>query len=272
MRRTLPLLLLALLMTLPARADEAPRKVNFESIEVTGSVVDANGKSVAGVPVSDAWSYDGAWSTKSETRSGEDGSFKITVRALPAQKERGYRILAADEKRAGSAFMRIDGLRKPVTLTLTPIVAVSATFDTEKEFPAKDGAYVNVFARLPFIYAGTNPSFSTSPEVWVASTRIKDGGFSINLPAGAYFMRFRASEAHKYTRAGLEVPTDSATYAMKPIELVVNPIARAYGKPAPAMAVSYVRNLPEDIEGKGGQVTLADFKGRWVMLEFWGFW
>ena len=42
-------------------------------------------------------------------------------------------------------------------------------------------------------------------------------------------------------------------------------IAQHYGKAPPAWHVT-------DARGVDPEATLADFKGKWVLLEFWGFW
>src|SRR5262249_21966491 len=42
-------------------------------------------------------------------------------------------------------------------------------------------------------------------------------------------------------------------------------LARRYGQPAPALHVTDAKGIRKDI-------TLADFRGKWVLLEFWATW
>ncbi|MCB9894848.1 MAG: hypothetical protein H6839_10385 [Planctomycetes bacterium] len=256
MRRLLLLPVLALIFTVPTRADEEPRKVNFENIDVSGTVTDADGKPAAGVPVADYWTYDGAWKANGDVVSDAEGKFTLSIRTFPDQPARAYRVMAADAGRAAVVLAKVEELKAGVALALKPLVRVSAKLAADKDFPVEDGGYVNFYWK--------------APQTWMASTQIEKGAFSALLPAGSYSYMFRANAAYKYSRGSFDASGEKAE--LPAIELVVNPIARAYGKQAPAINISYVRNLPAELEGKGAQVTLAAFKGRWVLLDFWGFW
>ena len=36
--------------------------------------------------------------------------------------------------------------------------------------------------------------------------------------------------------------------------------------------VACARELPDDLADRGSAITLEDFQGRWLILEFWGYW
>ena len=52
---------------------------------------------------------------------------------------------------------------------------------------------------------------------------------------------------------------------MGTLDLKASPIAKLKGKPAPGWEITAARGVKP-------QVKLADYKGKWVYLEFWGFW
>jgi hypothetical protein len=76
----------------------------------------------------------------------------------------------------------------------------------------------------------------------------------------------------KFARKTFNVEPGKPALELAPIQLELTAIAKMYGNEAAPITISYVRNLPADLEKKGAQVTLADFKGRWVLLEYWGWW
>ena len=256
MRRLLTLIpVLALLLTVTVQAEERP-KVVVEDLQVSGIVLGADGKPAAGVSVSDSWKYDTTWQASGGTKTDADGKFTITVGSIPEQPARSCRIIAANETHAAIIFAKLDDLKSEIKLTLTPLVNVTAALKPTEGFPLTDGSYFSIYWDSPSFYMGY--------------AAFKDGKVSIALPAGTYRYMFRAGRAYRYSRGSFEAKGEATDLGA--IDLVVNPIALHYGKPAPAINISYVRNLPEDLEDKGAQVTLADFKGRWVMVEFWGFW
>ena len=52
---------------------------------------------------------------------------------------------------------------------------------------------------------------------------------------------------------------------LKTLEVPATIIARHVGKAPPPWHVT-------DARGVNKEVQLADFKGKWVLLEFWGYW
>jgi len=69
--------------------------------------------------------------------------------------------------------------------------------------------------------------------------------------------------AHR--RRELTLRADQPELDLKTIDVPATVIARHKGKAPPAWKVTDARGVKKD-------VTLADFKGKWVLVEFWGFW
>lgn len=275
MRTVLTLAVLTLLF-LPAEAQERPA-VKFENVEVSGITLDAQGKPMAGVSVADTWNYDGKWSANGGAKSDAEGKFSLTIRTFPDQPQRSYRIQAgdADSKLGAVTVLKADAL-KDLKFTLQPLVAVKGTLTGAEGFEPEAGGYVNVYWK--------------APPVWLCSTRLTaeraEGPdekatakvvFDLLLPVGEYSTLISAGEAFQYARPAIS--TLAGTAVNLDVPLKVTALAKHYGKKAPAINVDFVRNLPSDIVGKiatrKGEpepITLDTFKGRWVLLEFWGFW
>ncbi|HEX3358134.1 MAG TPA: redoxin domain-containing protein, partial [Tepidisphaeraceae bacterium] len=62
----------------------------------------------------------------------------------------------------------------------------------------------------------------------------------------------------------IAVPSGQSDFEVPPIELTASGLAMLIGEPAPEL---------EGVEAwRGGAVKLADLKGKYVLLDFWGYW
>jgi thiol-disulfide isomerase/thioredoxin len=86
----------------------------------------------------------------------------------------------------------------------------------------------------------------------------------MRLPPGSYQLRgvadYRHADAMKDLRVEPGRPVDLGA-----IDLKLTPIARMAGKEPPAWHVTDARGVPKDVRP-------SDFKGKWLVLEFWGYW
>ncbi len=87
--------------------------------------------------------------------------------------------------------------------------------------------------------------------------------FTFKLPAGRYTLRGEESRHDSDERDVTLTP--GMPVELKAITLQPSPLTRLYGKPAPAWHVT-------DARGTSADVQPADFRGKWVVLEFWGYW
>jgi hypothetical protein len=257
--RSLLLMAPCLLLCVSAIVAQERPAPNFENITVTGVVHGEDGEPRAGVMVSDAWNYTGQWAPRGGATTDDEGRFSITVRTFPAQPQRGYRIQAGDADSTVGALrvLTAEQLREELQLSLQPLGEVKGTLKGVDDFEPADGGTVNAFVR--------------EPRLFVGSARVQSGAFSLKFPAGDYMLSIRAGHAFRPLNMAATVAAGE-TQDLGELQLELTPVAANYGKPAPALTIEHVRNLPEDLADKGADVTLADFKGRWVVLEFWGFW
>jgi len=98
----------------------------------------------------------------------------------------------------------------------------------------------------------------------VRSTGWKGGRFRLALPPGDYRFLVHGVEI---AQATLEVQVREGAGRLDLGTLPLEPslLAEHYGKPPPDWTVSEARGLDPG-------ATLADFRGRWVVLAFWGYW
>ncbi len=97
----------------------------------------------------------------------------------------------------------------------------------------------------------------------IASWAAKNGKYEFLAPAGRYTLNAYGVEVgSKYV--DVTVPANQSEHAVEPIALPALAFALLKGKPAPEF---------EGVVGwKGQKVKLADLKGKYVLLEFWGYW
>ena len=89
------------------------------------------------------------------------------------------------------------------------------------------------------------------------------GQYEFPLPPGRYFLR-AYGENLNVKRVEINVPAGQSEFQMPPIELTALPLAQLQGQPAPELAGI--------VAWKGQPVRLADLRGKYVLLDFWGYW
>lgn len=263
MYRTALLCVAALaLIVLPVVAQER-RQVRIVEVEVKGTVVDAAGTPVAGILVAEFWVYDGTWKPRGENAATTDkeGRFAASVRTLPDLPTRNHRIQAvdADSTRAAVMFVSRESLGEEVKLVLQPLVSVSAKL-VPPEGVELDGP----------VHVGASLAGERMPLLNMASSAAE--GVSLRLPPGKYAMRVSAGRNFKPVAQEFTVEAGKEKQELSPIQLKLTELAKLAGKEAPDITISHIRNLPADLADKGTEIKLKDFRGRWVMLEFWGWW
>lgn len=233
----------------------APFARGQEQIVMTGKVIDTAGKPVAKADVASFWNSGDAGSAATGTMkpargatTDRDGQFSLKVNVF----KRSTAFLALDAAREQGGLVVVDPKEadKPLTIRLAPLVSVQGKF-TSKELggePFWTNVYMNV---LP-------------GKIRVLGCASKTGEFSFKLPPGTYEFYGYGSEVQRLTRE-LVLSADKPRVDLGTIELEATIVTRQTGKAPPLWHVTDARGVPKDVQ-------LADFKGKWVVLEFWGFW
>ncbi len=218
--------------------------------EFHGVVVDADGKPAADVPVDTYWAVkDGKLAPRAGTRTDAEGRFKIKIRCYA---KRPAPLMAVDKDVARGAAVALD-IENPdveVTLKLVPMVPVRGEI-TSKDLGAPiAGCFVNVsHAKAIIGLVGIDCS----------------GKFSLQLPPGEYRLTLRATDCIAAREKTVTIAADAKELDLGTTDLAPTVLAKLYGKAPPEWSVS-------DARGVDKAVKLADFKGKWVLLEFWGTW
>jgi thiol-disulfide isomerase/thioredoxin len=219
---------------------------------ISGTVVDGKGQPQAGVEIAVGWNCAGKdfqLAPQQKIESDRSGQFtgKVPCGDGPVA------IMAIDKARTRGALRVIapDDLSKPVRLDLGPLVTASALL-VLGDFEKKPGAIkIEVFAQ---------PQKVKILEFDTEATTIK-----LKLPVGSYSLTAGAADA---VAAGTEMDLDADEADFDCGKLKIEPKPGKGGtasKAAPAFKVT-------DAIGVDKNVKLSDYKGKWVVIDFWGYW
>lgn len=257
----------------PARPAARPPAPKFD---IKGKVMLPDGKPAAGAIV--AQQFDLSSGSPKVARGepitvNDDGSFSANI-TVPVD----FPLVAysADGKHAAWVMTNRDGAGKGVDLKLAPVTEVSGSL----HFPAKDGEAdkpspvdsYSVVLGTPVTNAATGRT-STVPVI--AMTIKGTEGFKAGVPAGTYNMTANPARDAK-------LPEGMWVYDLKPnsskvevkageavklgnMRLELSKLASYKGKTFPEWKVSEAKNT-------NGKNQIADYKGKWILVEFWGHW
>jgi thiol-disulfide isomerase/thioredoxin len=221
-------------------------------VKVKGQVVDAKGKPVAGARVATWWFADQSEALKSErpaARCDAEGRFSLEL-----ELDRRDAVLTAVDATGtlgGLAIVSAKAPQNPLRIQLAPLAEVHAHFASENPSLALMETYATVL-----LYSG-------KLQVGVAGGHWRSSKFSMKLPAGRYTLQGGSDDRH--ARDEREITLEPGKRVDLEIKLPLSTIGRLYGKPAPAWHFADARGVPKDVQP-------SSFKGKWVVLEFWGCW
>jgi hypothetical protein len=218
-----------------------------EQPSITGRVLDAAGKPIFEADVATKWAADtGTMQPFNGIKTDKEGKFSLTLQGGIAES-----VLAFDKERKNGGMVVIDvkSRAKPIEIKLGPLVKVHGQFFCKET--NKRPTWTNVYMGSP-------------PHVQVAQCSSTKAEFSFLLPAGAYHFWGYGKDVEKVNK-DLTLTVDKPDLDLKTIDLVATILARHVGKAPPRWHVTDARGVKKDVQ-------LSDFKGKWVLMEFWGFW
>jgi hypothetical protein len=242
MRRVELLTIMALAAVTAARAD---------TVVLSGRVLD-RGRPVAGADVATFWSADdGAMKPFNSARTDAEGRFRLEAELYG--RDQALMAITSDGARGAMAIARANKPGDPLLLEVEPLVEFRGHFTCDEI--GKPPGWTNVYMSL------------VPGRERVVQCTSRESKFALKLPPGKYefygyasFTDFEGVNRQVTLEPGK--PVD-----LRAVDLKQTPIARHYGKEPPQWHVTDARGVPQ-----GKNVTIADFKGKWVILEFWGFW
>jgi hypothetical protein len=218
-----------------------------DEVKVAGRVVDAAGKPVAGAEVTWFWSIqDNKMDAYKGVTTNAEGHFTVAVPFFG--RSQALLALNKDRKTGGLIVLDEKAAAKPVEIKLGPLVHVHGRFSC-KELN-KRPKWTNVY-----LYSDTARFFTCSST---------EASFSFHLPPGTYKFRAYGTDIQD-VKKDITLKADERDLDLKTIDISATILAKHVGKAPPAWHVT-------DARGVKREVHLSDFKGKWVLIEFWGHW
>ena len=231
-------------------------------IKVRGRVVGPDGAPVIGAEVGTSWIFeDGKNSPDGGTKTDADGSFEfetafydrpIALVAMSADRKIGGLVTVAPIKASGEPIKsKLPPTLAPVEIKLGPLIRVHGNLD----FPElnKDTDWILVTMSVG------------SEEILVAEYIASHAAFDLRLPANEYLFEVSGSYELQQVERKLTLKTDQPDLDLATIHLEATPLAKMYGKEPPPLHITDARGISKGIK-------LSDFPGKWVILDFWGYW
>lgn len=220
-------------------------------VKLAGRVVDKDGKPVAGAEVAPIWVVpEGGGKQVGFEAATTDAEGRFAVKVDFYGRDVALMAFDAARTSGGLAVIPPGDSRNPVEIRLGPTVRVHGTFTSEGlgKPPMWTNVYVN--KRPGNIRLIQNPS--------------RKAAFSVILPAGEYQMDAYGADVTGILK-DFSLKPDRADLDLGAVELPATVIAMHKGKEPPPWSVADARGAKKD-------VTLADYRGKWVLVDFWGHW
>ena len=193
---------------------------------------------------------DSGWIFNGVTKTGPDGTVKVKYSDCTEA------LVVRDPVTRTMGVVTVSpatALRGPVNVTLKPerkvIVPARCEELTQARMVGKD-----MFMSYILTADGRRIGFTCESA----------GKLDFLLPAGEYQVQVYGNELMGRKTVKLVVPDDRSEYTAPPVTLPPSGFLALLNKPAPELT---------GVAGwKGEPVKLADLKGQYVLLEFWGYW
>jgi hypothetical protein len=226
-------------------------------VKVKGKVVDAKGAPVEGATVASFWMRSGrgtdgkgvsSFSPVQGVTTDRDGAFAIEIQLYG----RDGALLAMDHSRktGASIIVKAKDPVEPVKITLGPLVRVHGSFSC------------NELGKRP---TWTNVYISLMPgNVRLVMNQSQEAKFDVLVPPGTYRFWGYGTDVADLTKE-ITAKADSLDLDLGTLDMAATIIAKHKGKSPPEWKVTDARGVKKDVK-------LADLRGKWVLMEFWGFW
>ena len=219
--------------------------------KVRGRVIAADGSPVAGADVATFWGFDdGKPRPFGGVKADAEGKFAIEDDFYG----RPGPLMAMNADRTAGGWIAVDPKQVPESaeIKLGPLVRVHGAFSCTELAPKPPG-WTNVYMMT---------EDRAHRLVQCGSDRAT---FDLKLPAGTYrFFGYGSGDLTQVHKV-LELTADKPDVDLGTLDIPASPLGKMYGKPAPALHITDARGIAKDMK-------LTDLKGKWVVLDFWGYW
>ncbi len=231
---------------------QAPAQPQSVTRRIRGVVVDEAGKPVANAVVSRLWHNprDQKLKAYEPVNTAVDGTFAID---LTFYYGRPYALVTLDTDRKRGGLLLVEGTNatEPITIKAGPLIHFHGTYEA-KELGKPVGWTNTILFAMPGRVNFSNFQSDTSR-------------FDFWLPPGTYQIQgYGSSEVAQHKRE-ITLEAGKPDVDLGAIDLAASKIAKLTGKAAPTL-------LSTDARGVRKNAQISDYHGKWVVLEFWGYW
>jgi hypothetical protein len=218
------------------------------TFKVTLHVVDAESKPVSNAAVTLFWTAGSR--TRSDKGAITDAQGRVVLEPDDRNQKRPVLILSADRKLGAVVGVSKADDGKELAATVGPTARVKGKLTCSELSGALRWANTMVTPD------GYNNAF--------AQQMGESAAFDFILPVGKYSLRSYGTDVEG-TNQTVTLTAERTEYDLGTLDLQASALAKLKGKPAPSWNITAAR-------GAQAQSKLSDYKGKWVYLEFWGFW
>ena len=224
--------------------------------QVRGHVFDAAGSPVHGAVIGSSaklvWEPStGNVEPEPELTTDAQGQFSGAVRT----NMNGVSLMVVDRKSYHGAMLSSDDVdNRLLPIKLQPLISLRASFNPEK---------LQVWRRRPPFSETTVSLTDLSNEKLAAQWVMQFASFHVRLPAGEYALEIIGN--FRWISRRVTLRSDARDQDLGTIILELPIIEERSGKPAPDWNITDARGVPNNAKP-------SDFKGKWVLIEFWTYW
>jgi len=216
------------------------------TFSVTIRVVDADNKPVPKAVAATFWS--GGAGMTADKAAITDESGKAVVQIDDWNEKRPVLVLSEDRKLG--AVVGVTRADREITARVGPTVRLKGKLECT-ELKSKP-AWANTMVSIEGLRAPFAQHMGQSAE------------FEFVLPAGTYSLRSYGTDVQELKHT-VTLKADRAEHDLGTLDLKATAVAKLKGKPMPEWEITAARGVKPNVK-------LSDYKGKWVYLEFWGFW
>ena len=228
-----------------------------DTYSVRFRAIDSDGKPIVNADLSTRWitgqladlqdePKPGPQPVMNKAKTDEDGFAKLVFEDYSNHVVMGY---TKDRKSGGLVIVERQDEGNTLEIDFSPTVDVTALYECSEtdSIPKWSVMLVSVEEVPGYFFEFRN----------------RDGRVHFPLPVGQWKCRIYGSGIKEVRREFETKPGELVE--MGTIDFEPTAMAKLIGKPAPKIDILDARGVPMDFQ-------LSDYKGKWVLIEFWGHW
>jgi hypothetical protein len=222
-----------------------------KTVDVTIKVVSPDGKPMPGIQIGQMWVAEKPGEAVAP-RNGLKTDANGVAKGAQSLSRDAIVLMAYDPAKKLGGFLPLSeaDANKDLVLKMEALVPVDLNFEIPNWPGGRADGFFNVFRKV-------DKSMSLC---FAQPMELKN---KLLLPPGEYMIGMFSFDTKSYQK-------QITVEAGKPVDLgteklEMSAVAKMWGKPAAEITVT-------DARGVAKTVKLSDYRGKWVLLEFWGYW